>query len=69
MRSYFLKLIPLVLLLCGCGCASQPRKECNLELLRQRHPELQEALKDYPSLIMDMMKTIATLEEEAGHYQ
>jgi len=50
------------------GCAT-PRKECNIELIHQRHPELSEANEKYPALMMDFMHTITILEEKVGGYR
>lgn len=50
------------------GCRSVPR-ECNLERIRLAHADLKEALEQHPALIMDMLKTITTLEQEAGGYR
>lgn len=59
-------LICLVLL----GCASKPRKECNLELLRQHYPvEMRELMTQHPGFAMEMFKMITTLEQEAGGYR
>jgi hypothetical protein len=61
---------PLILLLLAslAGCAT--RKECNITLINHRHPgELSAILKEHESLTMDLLHTIAVLEQEAGHYR
>ena len=61
-------ILTLLLLASITGCAT--RKECNITLINQRHPgELSEILKDHQSLTMDILKVIAELEQETGHYR
>lgn len=64
-----MKLIAL-LLLASAGCAHRPIKECNLERIANAHRiELSQMLSNSPATTMEMMRTIATLEQEVGGYQ
>lgn len=56
-----------LILLTGCSTA---RKPCQVErICNQHNADMQKMLKDYPETTMDILKTIATLEEETGHYK
>lgn len=64
-----MKITVFALCLLACfGCAHQ-KHECNLELIRTRHPELAQAMTNYPALTTDFMHTIAILENQAGGYR
>ena len=54
-----------VVLVCA-GCAT--KKPCNLDRISCMHHDLATALEEHKILIMDMMQTIARLENEAGGY-
>ena len=58
------------ILLAFVSCAHQPLRECNLQRIADTHQaELSQMLSNYPSTTMEMMRTIATLEQEAGGYR
>jgi hypothetical protein len=60
----------ILLLTASTGCAHRPIKECNLERIANAHRvELSQMLSNYPCTTMELMRTIATLEQEAGGYQ
>jgi hypothetical protein len=60
----------LLLALClASGCATE-RKPCQLErICREHRADVLEMLDEYPDATMALMKEIAVLEEETGHYQ
>jgi len=60
--------ILLLLLLCA-GCAHRPLKPCNLDRIAQEHADLSAALQEHQALVMDFMRTISILENQAGGYQ
>ena len=64
-----MKMLLLLTLLCGC-CATRAHKPCEVERVCLRHrADVLKAIDQYPDLMSDVLKTIATLEQEAGGYQ
>lgn len=63
-----LQIIPIFILLVG--CASKPVKPCQVERICLQHRvEMLEMLKEHRGLTMELLRTIAELEQEAGGYQ
>jgi len=63
MKPVFLFLILLS------GCATQ-HKPCNVERITSRYRvEMLDSLDRHPSMTMDLLQTIARLENEAGGYE
>jgi hypothetical protein len=57
-------------LLAFTGCAHRPIRDCNVQRIADSHrEELSQMLSNYPSTTMEMLRTIATLEQEAGGYR
>lgn len=60
-------MVTAVGLLAGCVTA---RKPCQVERICHEHnADMRKMLDEYPAATMDLLKTIAELEQETGHYR
>jgi hypothetical protein len=66
-----MKRAAFILMLIGLSaCRTAPRKPCNVERICFGHrDDMLKALKEYPDMMKDILKTIADLENEAGGYK
>jgi hypothetical protein len=54
----------------GSGCMTHKPKPCQVERICFRYREdMLDCLTNHTSMMKDILKTIATLEQEAGGYQ
>ena len=59
--------IVMLTLLCSC---STPRKACQVERISfQYRQDMIDAIGQHPAMMRDILKTMAELENETGHYQ